>query len=590
MLKTASLATAMMLLAGASSAFEAQLETNAPDKLRKILVAASAAIEADTNDIKDVDEIIAAVQSDYRNLIGALYRQGYYAPVISIKIDGREASDLSLVSLPAQVQRTTITVTTGPKFKFGTLKIAPLAPGTELPEFFARGEVAKSARVGEAKDAAIDAWRQASHAKAALSGQEILADHPNRRLDVALAISPGPALRFGEMRFEGESKVKPKRLERIANLPTGRDFDPDTIDLVRKRLQKTGTFRSISLREAETANPDGSLDIIANLTDQKRRRMGFGAEVSSTEGGTLSAYWMHRNITRHADRLRFDAEISGLGGNYGTDYTISVTYRRPATVSRKTTLVASAEVERLDEPDFRLDRGEFTLGADVESSENSTFYAAIGYRYSEVEDAFGHREFRHVILPMEGSRSTRDNDLDPKTGTYIEAEIMPFLGVNGSASGARLYGDGRAYFTFGADEKFTLAGRVQLGSVAGADLTEVPPDLLFFSGGGGTVRGQPYDSLGVTVDEGPTGGSSFLGASAELRARVRDKISVVGFADIGGIGATALPGEAAEWHSGAGIGLRYHTSFGPIRFDLATPVSGNTGNGVQIYIGIGQAF
>ena len=41
---------------------------------------------------------------------------------------------------------------------------------------------------------------------------------------------------------------------------------------------------------------------------------------------------------------------------------------------------------------------------------------------------------------------------------------------------------------------------------------------------------------------------------------------------------------------GAGLGLRYDTGFGPIRFDVATPVAGDTGDGVQIYIGIGQAF
>ena len=41
---------------------------------------------------------------------------------------------------------------------------------------------------------------------------------------------------------------------------------------------------------------------------------------------------------------------------------------------------------------------------------------------------------------------------------------------------------------------------------------------------------------------------------------------------------------------GTGLGLRYDTGFGPIRFDVATPVAGDTGDGVQIYIGIGQAF
>ena len=43
-------------------------------------------------------------------------------------------------------------------------------------------------------------------------------------------------------------------------------------------------------------------------------------------------------------------------------------------------------------------------------------------------------------------------------------------------------------------------------------------------------------------------------------------------------------------NTGAGIGLRYDTGLGPIRFDVAAPISGTTGDGVQFYVGLGQSF
>ncbi|WP_176832943.1 autotransporter assembly complex protein TamA [Celeribacter baekdonensis] len=582
---------AALLYAGTSNAFEATLETTAEGEVKNRLENASAILEAAKNDVTAPEEIIAAVQSDYRALIGALYREGYYGPSISIRVDGREGADMSLISLPSTINTVVINVAPGPRFRFGSATVAPLAPDTQLPEDFASGEVAKSGLVGEAKDVAITAWRQASHAKAALEDQQIIADHNSQTLDVALAIDPGPSVRFGRLKFAGDTRVREDRLSRIANLPMGWAYDPDTLDLVTKRLQKTGTFRSITLREADALNADGTLDITATLVDEKKRRLGFGAELSSLEGGTISAYWMHRNLTKNADRLRFDAEIGGLGGTTGVDYTLGATYRRPATITRKTTLVLGAEIEHLDEPDFLSDRGEFTISADVETSKNSTFSFGLGYRYSEVEDSLGSRSFSHVIFPINGSRDGRDNALNPKSGTYFNADILPFVGVSGSASGVRVMADGRGYLSFGDEDRFTLAGRLQLGSISGADYAEVPPDLLFYSGGGGTVRGQPYQSLDVDLGGGnATGGSSFLGLSTELRALVTGKISVVGFYDLGGIGTSALPGDAAEWHSGAGLGLRYDTGFGPIRLDLAGPVTGDTGDGIQIYIGIGQAF
>jgi translocation and assembly module TamA len=38
------------------------------------------------------------------------------------------------------------------------------------------------------------------------------------------------------------------------------------------------------------------------------------------------------------------------------------------------------------------------------------------------------------------------------------------------------------------------------------------------------------------------------------------------------------------------LGLRYATPVGPLRLDVAMPVAGDTGEGVQFYIGLGQAF
>ncbi|HJS10776.1 BamA/TamA family outer membrane protein, partial [Sphingopyxis sp.] len=42
---------------------------------------------------------------------------------------------------------------------------------------------------------------------------------------------------------------------------------------------------------------------------------------------------------------------------------------------------------------------------------------------------------------------------------------------------------------------------------------------------------------------------------------------------------------------GAGIGARYYTNFGPMRFDIATPIGRKPGEArVSVYVSIGQAF
>ncbi|WP_417268793.1 autotransporter assembly complex protein TamA [Celeribacter sp.] len=589
-LRNVLLVGACLAFANAASAFELRVDAGADTAITEAVKSASAVATAKSANVTATDEIIAAVQADYRNILGALYRKGYYGSTISIKVDGREGAALSLISLPKTVNSVAISVDPGPRFSFGKTKVSPLATGTEMPAEFTRGAPALAPLVGEAKDAAISAWRDNAHAKAALKDQSIVANHPKRELDVALAIDPGPRATFGELEVKGETTVSARRIRKIAGLPEGRDFSPEYVDLAARRLQRTGAFRSVTLREADTLNTDNSLDITATIVDEKPHRYGFGAEFSSLEGASLSAYWMDRNFTRNADRLRFDAEIAGLGGDTGVDYTLSASYRRPTSFHPKYTGLLNAEIARLNEPDYQSDTGEFTFGVEVEASLLSDVSFSLGYRYSDVTDTLGSRQFHHLIFPIEGTRDNRDNRLDPKSGTYLDADIMPFIGLRGSASGGRVFADVRRYFTFGTDDRFTLAGRAQVGSVIGASIAETPPDLLFFSGGGGTVRGQPYHSLGVPSGGDTTGGTSFLGLSGELRAGITDKIGLVGFYDIGAIGDDALPASGADWHSGAGLGLRYNTGFGPIRVDIAAPVTGDTGSGIQLYVGIGQAF
>jgi translocation and assembly module TamA len=216
----------------------------------------------------------------------------------------------------------------------------------------------------------------------------------------------------------------------------------------------------------------------------------------------------------------------------------------------------------------------------------------LGYSAGQVEDSQGTRRYQVLTLPIKGTRDRRNDEFDATSGYFANLEIMPFLGLTGSGNGVRVYGDGRVYRSFGAEDRVTFALRGQAGGVWGADAVDVPASFLFFSGGGGTVRGQPFQSLAVDLGGGnEIGGRAFVGAQAEARVGITESIGLVGFYDTGFIGADAFDFGSGDWQSGAGLGLRYDTGIGPIRLDLATPASGpEAAERVEIYIGIGQAF
>jgi translocation and assembly module TamA len=470
----------------------------------------------------------------------------------------------------------------------------PYAPGTEIPPEYGDTKVARSTAIEAAAVAGVDGWRAVGNAKARVEDQDIVADHANASLRSLILLEPGPKLRFGDLSLAGYKRMRPDRLAEIAGFPTGRVFNPDDLAAVERRLRRSGVFRTIALTEAEIPNPDGTLDISLLVEEEALRRFGFGAEIASFEGLSVNGFWLHRNLLGGGERLRFDAAAGGIEGQSGgIDYDVSVRFERPATFSADNTLFSEARAERIDDADFDADRFEIGIGMTRFFGERLEAEVKLSYVESHVDDGGGSIDYRQIALPAKLSYDQRDVALDATEGYFAMAEIKPFLGFGSTGDGVRLFGDGRIYRGFGTDDGVVLAARLQVGTVTGPTLLGTPREDLFYSGGGGTVRGQPYQSLGVRLLRGGSvgsGGQSFVGASGEVRFDVSERIGLVGFADIGGVSPLDFFSGGVEWHSGAGIGVRYATPIGPIRLDVAAPVSGTTGDGVQIYIGIGQSF
>ncbi len=563
------------------------------EDLRETLMDASLVVEAVEDTEITARGALAAATADYARLVRTLYALGYYSGVVNITLDGREAAAIPTFNLPAQFGQAVVSVEPGPRFTLGLAQIAPLAPGDTPPEDFRVGGPARSTVLQETVDSGVTGWRNAGHAKVELAEQSVTANHAQSTLAVRLGLLPGPRVQFGRLVRTNESAVRAKRIARIAGFPEGEVFSPEELETVAKRLRRTGAFSSVSLTEADTLRDGNTLDVALALVDEKPRRFGFGAELSSFEGLTLSSFWMHRNLLGGAERLRIDGEISNIGGQTGgIDYSLAARLNSPAFFGTDSDGFVYGSILDETEENYDLQQARIGAGGSRIFSDNFKAEVALELRYVQTNDDFyGERTFFFLNAPLSATWDYRDDVLNPTEGYYLKAEGMPFLRLDDSGAGIRFYADGRIFRAVDAEKNFILAGRLQMGSTLGADLADLPPDFLFYSGGGGTVRGQPFQSLGVDLGGGTlSGGKSFIGLSGEVRASVTETIGLVGFVDAGFISADGLFADEGDFHAGAGLGLRYNTGIGPIRLDVAAPVAGDTGDGVQIYVGIGQSF
>lgn len=546
--------------------------------------------------------LIAKARGDYRALLGALYRQGRYGGVIAITIDGRDAARLEPDAVFPDPVAVSVRVTPGPVFTFsGAGVINPAPPpadegdAVEAPsdKGYAPGEVARSTAVKDAAALSLEAWRQQGHAKARIADTSIVADHDTSTVDAALTVDPGPKAFYGMLAVEGTGRMDPEFVAWMAGLEPGAEYDPDDLARASKRLARLDVFTSQRFVEADAIGDDGILPVSLVVQERKPRRIGVGATFSTTDGLGVEGYWLHRNLFGKAERFRVEGKVAGIGRTSDVrdfDYRLAATFTRPGFITRDTDLSVTAEAEREVLPAYKRTAGGGEVRLSHLFSETLSGYGAVFGEYARYNDVFGTRDFTTAGARAGLVRDTRDSETDATKGFYLSAEAEPFHEFTYANTAVKAVGEARAYVAPGDGDRVVLAARIKAGMLAGMPIAEAPPDKLFFAGGGGSVRGFGYKSIGVDTPLGLVGGRSLFETSAEIRLKATDTIGVVAFADAGAVGPRATP-DFSDMRFGAGLGLRYYTALGPLRLDAAIPLNRRPGDSsFAVYAGIGQAF
>jgi translocation and assembly module TamA len=196
-------------------------------------------------------------------------------------------------------------------------------------------------------------------------------------------------------------------------------------------------------------------------------------------------------------------------------------------------------------------------------------------------------------VPLFLRRDTSDDLLNPTTGTRASLAVTPYTSVSGprlTFASSRLTGS--AYRKFGGSDRFVIAGFGALGSIVGESRDALPADKRLYEGGGGSLRGYGYQLAGpLNADHKPFGGRSAIEIGGELRIKITETIGIVPFLEAGNVYDQSFPKLGNRLLYDTGIGTRYYTPVGPVRFDVAVPLSKRPGDAsFQVYISLGQAF
>ena len=570
--------------------------------------------------------LIARAEADGGRIDSVLRSFGHYDAVITVRIADIASGDARLLPLLERLPGTDpvlveVAIDQGPLYRIGIARMdGPVPEGPRAAFGLAPGQPARAREVLAAGQAVLSALQEDGFALARVPPPDAVVDHGTRTMDVQYVAEPGPRLAVGQVSVAGLERLHEDYVRRRLGIEPGDPFSPTRLERARQDLLAHGVLAWARLTPGDAADDDGRLPLSLEVAERPPRVVRLGGAYASDEGATLSAVWIHRNLFGRAEQLTLTGEVGRLTQNRRSDLThlAQGTLRLPDLWLRDLDLrldLASVG-ERLD----AYDRDAVTAGIALERrfAAGLSGSVGLGFEDAEVTQEAEPQDYRLVFLPLTLSYDSTDEPLDPTRGLRLAVAASPARVLEGEGSGfvrGRIVASGywkppveawqgqgglpSAAAPDAAEEggnalalsQTVVAARLALGAIAGAGVDEVPPDWRFYAGGGGSVRGFPFQSIGPrTASNRPAGGDGLLEASIEVRQRFGPHWGAVAFIDAGAVAEEGIP-EIADLSVGAGLGLRYHTPIGPVRVDVATPLTASSGDSpVQIYIAIGQAF
>jgi translocation and assembly module TamA len=521
----------------------------------------------------DAEGLAARIAAEPDRLRPVLDSLGYWAGRIAITQQGEAVE---------------IRVTPGPLYTLRRIAVE----GSPAPDL-APGQPARADDVLAAEAALLTRLRQDGHPLARIERQ-VTVDHPAQAMDIAFQVLPGPRADFADPVVTGTERVNPEVVRRVAALRLAeRSYSPERLARARADVTALGPFASVRIETGTALDGQGRLPVTVNVRERPFRVLSANAAYETNYGASLRFSWQHRNLLGGAENLRLDLEASRIG----TDPELlngraALTWRQPLPFGWDGTLLGGPALvrDRLESYDrnafvFNLgyerrvgDRWTLTTGPIAEVGESGVPGGALS-------------PYQLAGWAFQARFDSADSLLDPRSGLRAQGSLTPSYAFQASTAYLPLRLQGSTYFDISGDGRSILALRGALGSLVNTTAPNVPPSQRFYAGGGGSVRGYDYQSIGPRTPQGqPAGGSSLLEGSIEWRQRFGESYGGVAFVDVGSVGTQSFA-PTDDLRIGVGLGFRYYTPIGPIRADVAIPLVQQQGSGsFGFYVGIGQSF
>jgi len=413
---------------------------------------------------------------------------------------------------------------------------------------------------------------------------------------VTVEIEVGPVCTFGPVHVEGNEAISTKIITRELKFQEGERFDGAKIETARQRLFALDLFQFVDITVEDLDKDTTVLPIRILVKESKKQTVRLGVGYGTDDQFRGQAQYEIRDFLGEGRLLQVNVKASAIV------QMVEGRFIQPYFMNTEGSLIVDGGVMRESQisyenlKEYIRPKYEFKLVDGLVSYVGYNFEANyLGNVVIPPTPTDQEHQAYYVSSIISGNTWDRvDSLLDPKKGWRVLQNLEWASSYIGSGVDyLKLTLEGRGYlpaFSFG-----TLAAKIKCGGIEPLEqTTEVPIFKRFFSGGTDSVRGYPYQKLGPLASDGnPIGGMEVVEGSLEWRFPIKSPLEGAVFSDFGNVAPAIGNLSWGDTRYTAGVGLRYLSIVGPLRFDVGyelNPPEPRSFAPYQFHFSIGQAF
>ena len=434
-------------------------------------------------------------------------------------------------------------------------------------------------------------------------------NYKTHQVDVNFEVTEGPLYRINDIFISGNRYTKDYVIRRELPMTPGDPVDKNMVKISRDRLMGMGYFNSVDAVSIRSENGPADTKDIDIRVDEKRfldARIGATWSDSDSLAGMIELSHNNMDILDPKNYFTGGGQRMRLLGVAGLDrYNLELDFTEPWLFGIPLRWDVSGYIRNVWFDDWEERRIGVTTSLTKRIFDDFTSISG-GYTFEQVkvhgmdkkmspifQDAVGSDLVGQFFLSL--TRDTRNSAMNPTKGYSISGLAAVTSKIFGASNNyARLELKGTYHYPFFRDWfVFSVGGKVGfLSSIGTSD--PVPLYERYFLGGGDSVRGFPYRSIGPEdYNKDNYGGQSMYILTAEISHPIYSIVRGAAFVDIGDAGEDRFKFDSINVGIGYGLRIKLPNVAAPLRLDLAFPVVNNQDgvkNRLRFHFNIGASF